>query len=278
MLKTTVGAVEITPIVDTPVLMRPQFLFGADRAVQFDAEYGERADERGFYPMSITCYLVRSAGKTILVDTGIGPRRRPNFPPGRLPEALRDAGLEPGDVDVVVNTHLHLDHVGWNTYDDESGVAKVYFPRATWVIQQTEWDHWMRPEYLESEAQPHLAQCVAPIRDSGQVRLVSGEEPLDEHITFIPAPGHTPGHVAIGIASQGERAVIIGDASHHPAQLDHLDWSPGADTDPSLAAKTRDRLFDEAAADGRLWIAGHWEYPGLGRIVRLDGKRVFRAL
>jgi hypothetical protein len=83
---------------------------------------------------------------------------------------------------------------------------------------------------------------------------------------------------AIGIASQGERAVIIGDASHHPVQLEHPDWSPAFDTDPVLSAQSRDRLFDDCVADGRTWIAGHWQHPGFGRIVGLEGKRVFQAL
>ena len=151
-------------------------------------------------------------------------------------------------------------------------------PETRWIVQQIEWDHWMRPEFTGDPGNAHLVQCVAPVMEAGRVDLVTGEKPLDEHITFVPSPGHTPGHVAIGIYSQGERAIIIGDASHHPVQLDHPDWSPAFDTDPVLSAKTRDRLFDEAAADGRLWLAGHWQHPGIGRIVRLEGKRVFQAL
>lgn len=273
----SVGSVEITPLLDTAILMNPRH-FMPEHGEQFAGEYAHLADARGLMPMAVTCYLVRSAGKNILVDTGLGGRRRPGFPEGHLPEALKDAGLEPGDVDFIVNTHLHIDHVGWNTVEDESGKTSIFFPRARWIVQQVEWDHWMRPEFTADPANAHLVQCVAPVMEAGRVDLVTGEKPLDEHITFVPSPGHTPGHVAIGIYSQGERAIIIGDASHHPAQLDHPDWSPAFDTDPILSARTRDRLFDEAAADGRLWLAGHWHHPGIGRIVRLEGKRVFQAL
>jgi glyoxylase-like metal-dependent hydrolase (beta-lactamase superfamily II) len=117
-----------------------------------------------------------------------------------------------------------------------------------------------------------------PLKDSGRLDFAYAEEAIDENLTFVSSPGHTPGHVCIGIYSAGERAVIIGDASHHPVQLDHPDWSPAFDADPTVSSKTRDRLFDEAAADGRTWIAGHWPFPGIGRIVRLEGRRVFRAL
>jgi len=278
MQKVTIGDVQVTPLLDTPVLMNPVFLFKPEQAEQFVREWGDRADSRGLYPMSITCYLVRSGGKNILIDTGIGPRPRANFPQGRLPEALKDAGVDPAEIDIVVATHLHIDHVGWNTFEDEQGKTQVFFPKARFVVQQTEWDHWMQPQFLEAPQQAHLRECVLPLQETGQVELVTGEQPLDEHITFIPAPGHTPGHVAIGLYSQGERAVVVGDASHHPVQLDHPDWSPNADSDPVLAGKTRDRLFDDAAADGRTWLAGHWEYPGMGRIVRLNGRRVFQAL
>lgn len=136
----------------------------------------------------------------------------------------------------------------------------------------------MQPEFLAAEGNAHLVECVAPLGEQGRVDLVAGAAPVDEHLTFVPSPGHTPGHVAIWIASQGERGIIIGDASHHPIQLTHPDWSPSFDTDPVLAALTRDRLFDEAAADGRIWLAGHWPYPGIGRILRVEGKRTFRAL
>jgi glyoxylase-like metal-dependent hydrolase (beta-lactamase superfamily II) len=119
---------------------------------------------------------------------------------------------------------------------------------------------------------------VQPVEAAGHFERYDGEFALDDHLTLVPAPGHTPGHVTVGIYSQGERAIVIGDASHHPMQLDHPDWSPSADTDPVQSAATRQRLFDAAADDGRTWIAGHWPHPGIGRILRLDGKRVFQAL
>lgn len=273
----TIGNVEVTALLDTGLLMNPH-IFLPKHADQMLQEYAGLADERGLMKMAVTCYLLRSNGKNILVDTGLGNRRRPGYPLGHLDESLQAAGLEPGDIDIVLNTHLHIDHVGWNTIDDGEGNCRVFFPNAQFMFQQAEWDYWMQPQHMEQEGNAFLVECVAPLKDTGRIVFATSETAVDEHINFIPTPGHTPGHVAIGIMSAGERAVIAGDSSHHPAQLIHPDWSPGFDVDPVQSAKTRDNLFDMVADEQRIWIAGHWEHPGFGRIIRLEGKRVFRAL
>ena len=272
-----VGNVEITPLLDTPVLMNPRMFFPR-KGDAFMEEFGQLADDRGLFGMSITCFLVRSNGKNLLIDTGLGNRRRPGFPRGRLDETLREMGVDPGEIDVVLNTHMHVDHVGWNTVDDEAGNKQIFFPNAEFYFQRNEWDFWMTPEHLDDLAHQHLRDCVEPLIDTGRVKFFEGEGAIDESLTYVPTPGHTPGHVAIGVMSSGERAVVIGDASHHPVQLIHPDWSPGADIDPVLSARTREQLFEMAIADQRTWIAGHWQFPGVGRIVRIEGKRVFQAL
>lgn len=273
----TIGNVAIQPLLDTNLLMNPLGFFGAN-GTRFLEEYAHLADQRGLMGVSITCYLVRSAGKNILIDTGLGPRRRPNFPVGHLDDALREAGVDPGEIDTIVHTHLHIDHVGWNVVPGENGEERVFFPNARYLIQRAEWDYWMVPERMALPDQPQLKECVEPLRNSGRIDFIEGERAIDENLVFVPTPGHTPGHVAIGIQSAGEKAIVIGDASHHPVQLDHPDWSPTADWDGTLSARTREQLFEQAANDGRTWIAGHWQHPGYGRIVRLDGKRVFQAL
>ena len=278
MERLTIGNVEIRPILDAAVLMNPHQMFTkhADEMLEQYSEY--IIDDRGLMGLSITSFVLRSAGKTIMIDTGLGNRRRPGFPRGNLADALAEAGIAREDVDIIVHTHLHIDHVGWNTVDNDKGEPEIFFPNARYVIQQPEWDYWMTPERLAEEGNAHLRECVEPLRDTGRIDFHNGETALDENLTLIGTPGHTPGHVSVGIASAGERAIIIGDASHHPAQLDHPDWSPNPDVDPVLSAKTREKLFEEAAADGRTWIAGHWQFPGIGRIVPLEGKRVFQAL
>ncbi len=277
MTRITVGNVEITPVLDTGLLMNPDYFFPA-HAKDVNREYADQLDERGLLPVSITCYLVRSEGKTILVDTGIGGRRRPMFPRGHLPESLDNLGTSPTDIELVIHTHLHVDHVGWNTVDDEAGKRGILFSNAEFVIQKGEWDYWMTPERLGEEGSEHLRECVEPLTNSGRIRFVEDERSFDSNLTFLPTPGHTPGHVSIGIYSAGERATIIGDASHHPMQLAHPDWSPSADIDPVQSVATRTKLFDDAATDGRTWLAGHWQYPGIGKIRKVGNTRSFRAL
>jgi glyoxylase-like metal-dependent hydrolase (beta-lactamase superfamily II) len=278
MDRVRIGNVEIQPILDTPVLMNPhQFL--PKHAEAFLREFADLVvDPRGLFQMSITCFLLRSAGKTILVDTGLGPWRRPGFPRGHLNEALAEHGIAPGDIDLVVNTHLHIDHTGWNTVEGPDGQPTIFFTNARWLVQKVEWEYWMQPRFMEDPSHPHLSQCVAPLEREGRVEFVYSEQAIDENLVFVPSPGHTPGHVCIGIQSAGERGVIIGDASHHPAQLIHPDWSPSADADPMLSARTREKLFEDAIQEGYPFIAGHWPFPGMGRIHRVEGKRVFRAL
>jgi glyoxylase-like metal-dependent hydrolase (beta-lactamase superfamily II) len=275
MTSVKIGTVEVQPMLDTNLLMDPKQFMPA-HADQLLAEYGNQADSRGLFSMSITTFLVRSAGKTYLIDTGLGNRRKPGFPVGKLDMYLQEAGVAPEEIDAVIHTHLHIDHVGWNTVDDEKGGLKFFFPKAQHHIQQKEWDYWVTPEHLAAPGNEHLVQCVEPLTNTGRIVFSDGEVAIDENLVFVPSPGHTPGHVSIGVMSAGEKALIVGDASHHPLQLDHPDWSPIFDVDPVLSVKSRMKLFEEAEADGRTWLAGHWPHPGVGRIVRVEGKRVFQ--
>jgi glyoxylase-like metal-dependent hydrolase (beta-lactamase superfamily II) len=273
----TIGSVQITALLDAPFLQNPKVL-APEHADELAAEYRDALDQRGLFTGAVTCYLIRSAGRLILVDTGIGPRKRTGFPAGHLDDALREAGISPDEIDVVVHTHLHGDHVGWNTYDTEDGRIEVFFPKARFVIQQAEWDYWMTPEMLAEPRSAALRECIEPLRNSGRIQFTRGEETFGEHLVFISAPGHTPGHVAVGIADASERGIIIGDASHHPFHVAHPDWVTPLDWDARQAAASRDRIFNLAADERRLVLGGHWHHPGWGYIVRLDGKRMFRAL
>ena len=272
-----IGSVEITALLDAPFLQNPRVL-APEHAEQLADEFRTSLNERGLFTGAVTCYLIRSAGQLILVDTGIGPRRRAGFPEGHLDEALRQVGVRPDEIDVVVHTHLHTDHIGWNTYDSEDGRREIFFSNARFVIQQAEWDYWMAPEMLAEPRSGALRECVEPLRDSGRVQLTQGEQTFGEHLVFISAPGHTPGHIAVGIADGDERGVVIGDASHHPFHVAHPDWVTPLDWDPAQAAVSRDRLFERALDESRLVMGGHWTHPGWGHVVRLDGKRTFRAL
>lgn len=267
-----IGSVEVLPLLDA-VLPNPATEVGRDLA-----EHSGLDGPDGMLDLPVTCYLVRSRGQTVLVDTGIGPRRRGSWPRGRLHVALAAAGLMPADVDVVVNTHFHADHVGWNTIDDENGCPVPMFTEARHLFVAEEWAHWSRPTEVSRPGNIHLRECVVPLVHATDVRIVPGTAAITPEVTLEPLPGHTPGHVGVTIVSGGERAMIIGDVSHFLAQVAHPEWSTTWDHDRHMATATRVRLFDAVEQTDALVAGGHWPFPGVGRLIRLDDRRVFAAV
>jgi glyoxylase-like metal-dependent hydrolase (beta-lactamase superfamily II) len=170
-------------------------------------------------------------------------------------------------VDTVVCTHLHVDHVGWNTML-EDGKWVPTFPRARYLIGRKEHAHWSAEG--DAEAQQILADSVQPIFDAGLVDLVEMDHRLSAEVRLVPTPGHTPGHVSVMIESQGERAMITGDMTHHPCQLAHPEWSPPFDSDPTASAAMRRGVFEDLADQPVLVIGTHYAAPTAGHVKR-DG-------
>ena len=149
------------------------------------------------------------------------------------------------------------------------------FPHARYLAPRADWDYYVEPERLERAA--HLQGTLALFR-AGLVDLVEGEQPVGPNVTLLPTPGHTPGHQAVVVTSQGERAAIIGDMAHTPPQVEETEWTPNADVEPERARATRARMFDRIEADHTLLCAGHFPHPGFGYLVRLNGRRVFQSV
>lgn len=273
----TVGDVRISVLLDTTIPNKVDEAVPPDAVEALRRDYPGLIGDDGRIWVPVTCYLVRTPRHTVLVDTGVGPRPRWDWSTGSLDQRLRNEGVRPEDVDIVVNTHFHDDHVGWNTIDSSDGSPQPFFPRATFVWQQAEWDHWVESERIDMPHHEYIRDCVQALAD-GNIRFVDGECPVTPELMFVPTPGHTPGHVAIGIRSGGQQALVVGDATHFVAQLDHPDWSPAWDENGEMAARTRTHLFDQLAGDGSLIMAGHWPFPGCGRIIRLAERRVFEAV
>lgn len=269
-----VGSAEVTALLDAPFLQDLGFL-SPDHADELKTEYRDSLDERGLCTGAVTCYLIRTSDGLALIDSGIGPRKRKGFPAGRLDKALDEAGVRPADIDLVIHTHLHIDHVGWNTYPDANGDAEIFFPNARFVIQRDEWDYWMEPERLNDPQNLALRECVAPVRDADRLLLTDSDARFFGVIGFIATPGHTPGHVAVDIGDGAERALIIGDSCHHPFQVTYSSWPSPMDLDPELAIRNRGKLYDLAADDQRMVMGGHWEHPGWGRVARVGGRREY---
>jgi glyoxylase-like metal-dependent hydrolase (beta-lactamase superfamily II) len=207
------------------------------------------------------CFVVRSGDRVVLVDTGVGGRGAPGATwigtPGRLPEELAAAGVGPDEVDLVVLTHLHLDHIGWNLAWD-GGSPRPRFPRARYLVQRADWEAFAgRPE----AARAAFDRCVRPLHDLGVAELLDGDRTLEPRLAVLHTPGHTPGSQSLLVRSGGDAVLLWGDVANHPAQVDRPDWGPAADALPEAARSTRRRLLDRLETEG-MWLApAHFPEP-----------------
>jgi glyoxylase-like metal-dependent hydrolase (beta-lactamase superfamily II) len=273
MLSWQVGRVKITRIVEMDLPVPIVFMAQATGAELRKSAwlYPHFVGEDDTLKLSIHALLVEAPGRKLVVDTCIGndrPREITGGEPLATPflEHLGEAGWSRDGVDAVVCTHLHVDHVGWNTML-ENGAWVPTFPKARYLIGRPEYDFWIA--YDDAEQQAMLGDSIKPIVDAGLVQLVELDHVISPEIRLTPSTGHTPGHVSVTIDSEGERAVITGDMLHHPCQLAHPDWVLG-DNDAKAAALTRWRLFGEWADQSVLVIGTHFPAPTAGRVVR-DG-------
>jgi glyoxylase-like metal-dependent hydrolase (beta-lactamase superfamily II) len=215
----------------------------------------------------------------VLIDTGLGPKpaETPDAPWGQLMNDFKEKGVRPDEIDMVVMTHLHRDHVGWNLTNEAGGKYTPTFPRARYWMPKKDWDSTHDPA-LQPTRWVNAPQCVWPLADLNLIEFMQGEQSLTRELTAVPTPGHTPGHMSILVTSKGERALVLGDAAHSPVQVLEPDWVSRADMDPDLTRQTRKALLDRLEREQILVAAGHFEPPGYGRIVRLEGRRYWKGL
>ncbi|MFI9306601.1 MBL fold metallo-hydrolase [Streptomyces triculaminicus] len=223
-------------------------------------------------------FAVEAGGLRIVVDTGIGnakPRANPawNGLDTDFLQRLAAAGFPPESVDLVITTHLHTDHVGWNTrLAGEDWVPT--FPNARYFTSRTEWDHWAATDLDEARRQM-FRDSVIPVRDAGQYDLVDVPDQGHEvapGVFLVPAPGHTPGQVAVELRGSDRRALITGDSIHHPVQLSHPHVNSCVDIDPAQAVRTRARLLDALADTDALLLGTHFPQPTAGTVRRENGR------
>jgi glyoxylase-like metal-dependent hydrolase (beta-lactamase superfamily II) len=220
------------------------------------------ATEEGRLKMSIHALVVETPSHCIVVDTGLGNDKQGRNVPtwnnrnGPFLETLAHAGFPPEAIDTVLCTHLHVDHVGWNTRLVDGKWAPT-FTNARYVFGRTEYEHW-RDHSDEPDKAAVFNDSVQPIVDAGKAELIESDHRLCEEITMIPTPGHSPGHMSLLIRSEGEEGLLTGDVAHHPCQMAHLDWSSTADSDPLQSAATRRQLFSRFADRPTLVIGGHF--------------------
>ena len=284
----TVGNVEITAVLDmVPPPREPSMMFPTTT----EADWTQYQDtlENGQLQLYYGAWVVRSQGKLILVDTGMGPGPHPDR--GNLtgnlydelrpiltpPDNTQNTNVSPSDqIDIVVHTHLHADHVGWNLRY-QGGMPAPTFRRATYLVPKLDWDHFTAPGVLETA--PQVQRQVMPLRRLRKMELIEGQYNITDEVSTIPTPGHTPGHQSIVISSQGQKAIIAGDVLHSKAQVFEPGWCAGVDTDKALSASSRESMLNDAERDGSVVAAGHFHpSENLGKVVVREGRRYWQGL
>jgi glyoxylase-like metal-dependent hydrolase (beta-lactamase superfamily II) len=226
----------------------------------------------GAMNLSIHALLIEARGLKLIVDTCMGndkPRHLLRDQALHTPflKHLSDAGFGREQVNAVVCTHLHVDHVGWNTMLEGDKWVPT-FPKARYLIGRKEYEHWTKEG--EGETVEIMADSVKPIFDAGLAQMVEMDHRISPELRLMPSTGHTPGHVCVVIESKGETAVITGDMMHHPCQIGHPEWSSEFDADKAAAGATRRALVKDWADTKTLVIGTHFAAPTAGRI-RRDG-------
>lgn len=267
-MKWNIGAVTITKIVELEGAGGTKFILplaSPDAVREMRWLMPRYATEEGKLRMSIHAYVLEAGARRIVVDTCLGNDKQGRHIPlwnnlnTPFLYKMKEAGFAPETIDTVICTHLHVDHVGWNT-KLVAGRWVPTFPNAKYLFGKTEYDYW---NGFEESKEQHavFADSVKPVVDAGQAELIPDEYRLCDEVSTFPTPGHSPGHLSIRICSSGEEAVLLGDVAHHPVQFEHLDWSSTFDSDPAGSARMREELFGKLAGTKVRVFGGHFD-PG----------------
>ena len=275
MMRWRIGGVTVTKIVEFEAVGGSRFILpDATRAAVLPIAWlrPHFADAEGRLRMSVHALVVETKDLRLIVDTCVGNDKQQRAVPqwnGMQTGFLADlalAGYPREAIDAVLCTHLHVDHVGWNTMLVDGRWVPT-FPRARYLMGRAEFEHWCRQRENASQ-RAVFADSVAPVFAAGLVDLVATDHRLSDELSLVPTLGHTPGHVSLRIASRGQEALITGDFLHHPCQLARPHWSSAADHDPALARRTRHAMFEALAGTAVLMIGTHFAGATAGRVAR----------
>ena len=265
-----VGSREVQVLSDGVIWLDAGAVFGLVPKVMWQRVTGE-TNELNQIPLALNCLLLESDRQTVLIETGQGNKdfeqtRRRGWEPdhGKLIDDLARNGVQPADVDIVINTHLHNDHTGWNTVKNGDGELAVTFPNARYYIQRGEWEDALHPN--ERTRATYLPENLLPVEAAGQIEFMDGETQVTSDITVIETPGHTAEHASVVIANGGESAIYLGDMIQHQVQLERVAWLSAFDVLPLINLETKKRLIAEAIKKQSLLVAVHNPFPGVGRL------------
>lgn len=277
-----IGDVTITQIVELTFEGLEAFLPDATPEAVLPIEWlkPDFITPEGVLRFSIHSLVIDTPTNRIVVDTCVGnDKQRDRFPDWHMLQTsfmqdLKAAGFSPESFDAVLCTHLHLDHVGWNTMLVDGHWVPT-FPNARYLIERTEFDYLHDEaeaedveQWLKDSNRDVMADSINPVLKAGLVDLVNNRHRICDEISLMPTPGHTIGHVSVSIESRGDLALITGDFIHHPCQLAHPDWSVTTDYDQAQSVITRESVFADLADTARFVIGTHWPTPTAGRVVR----------
>lgn len=274
-MKWRIGKVTVTKVVEVEATGGTRFILpqATPEAVRDVAWMKPHfMDENGKLKMSIHALVVETPTKRIIVDTCLGNDKQGRHVPtwnnlqGPFLQDLAAAGFPRESIDTVLCTHLHVDHVGWNTMLVDGRWVPT-FPNARYLMAKREFQYW-RDQEDDDEQKAIFADSVRPVFDAGLVDQVDIDHRICDEVRLVPTVGHTPGHVSIAISSEGEEALITGDFCHHPCQMKWPEWAATVDYDPVQSTKTRREVFGRLAGTKTLVIGTHFATPTAGRVVR----------
>jgi glyoxylase-like metal-dependent hydrolase (beta-lactamase superfamily II) len=252
------SGMEITSVLTSRFRLDGGSMFGVIPKVLWEAQ--SSADDLNRIYLNVNALLVRTGGQVVLVEPGMGQKydekRRRIYALDALDAAgaIQEAGVDPGQVDIILPTHLHLDHVGGSTYRDEAGIVAPTFPHAVCMVQEKEWATAIAPGPLERGS--YNPADFVPLEESGLLRIISGDVEVAPGISVELTGGHTSGHQVVRLRSSGDEAVFLGDIVPTAAHL-RLNWLMAWDMEPRVVYEAKERLLTDAASRGVLCFFAH---------------------
>ena len=223
-----------------------------------------------------TCLLIETGREMVLADAGLGDSSQTS---GAILARLEMSGVRPQDVSTVIFTHAHPDHIAGAVNGRARSSLHPVFPNARYIMAEAEWDFWnstnpdLRAMRIGDEAKAAIRsvtrECLHALRQ--RIDLIDRETEIVPGIRTLPAPGHTPGHLALLLSSQGRQLLGLGDAATHPLHLEHPEWENGFDLEPGRALATRRALMERAIAEGMDVMAFHFPFPSVGHVASRNG-------